>query len=66
VIGVIAEFPQKTGNLMFVGFDSLHPFNFSTLHSERFAASMEERGADFLVKRDTILDKCWECHPTLP
>ena len=26
----------------------------------------EERGADFLVKRDTILDRCWECHPTLP
>jgi prepilin-type N-terminal cleavage/methylation domain-containing protein len=26
----------------------------------------EERGIDFLVKRDTILDRCWECHPTLP
>ena len=21
---------------------------------------------DFLVKRDTNLDRCWECNPTLP
>lgn len=31
-----------------------------------YAEGTEERGADFLVKRDTILDRCWECHPTLP
>tara|TARA_B100001741_G_scaffold281446_1_gene255279 strand:- start:152 stop:385 length:234 start_codon:yes stop_codon:yes gene_type:complete len=31
-----------------------------------YAGYEEERGADFLVKRDTILDRCWECHPTLP
>jgi len=33
---------------------------------EKKGRGVESGGADLLVKRDTILDRCWECHPTLP
>ena len=34
---------------------------------EQKGRGVKSGGADFLVKRDTIIDnRCWECHPTLP
>ena len=33
---------------------------------EQKGRGVESGEIDFLDKRDTILDRCWECHPTLP
>ena len=38
----------------------------ATRNYELKGRGIETRGTDFLVKRDTILDRCWEFHPTLP
>ena len=38
----------------------------ATRNYEQKGRGVEIRGAGFLVKRDTSLDRCWECHPTLP
>jgi hypothetical protein len=37
-----------------------------TQNYELKGRGVEIKETDFLVKRDTILDRCWECHPTLP
>ena len=38
----------------------------ATRNYEQKGRGVKIREADFLVKRYTILDRCWECHPTLP
>ena len=38
----------------------------ATRNCEQKGRGVKSRGADFLVKRDTILDRYRECHPTLP
>ncbi len=37
----------------------------ATRNYEQKGRGVEIRETDFLVKRDTILVRCWECHPTL-
>ncbi|MDA7618325.1 hypothetical protein N8703_03405 [Verrucomicrobia bacterium] len=44
VMSVIAVIPLKTGDSMFVGFDSLAPLHFSILQSGRFTDAIEQQG----------------------
>ena len=37
----------------------------ATRNYEQKGRGVKSGGADFLVKRDTILDRWWEFHPTL-
>jgi hypothetical protein len=50
-MSVKAAFPLKTGDLMFVGFDSLHPLHFiSTLKNSDFVKPDTLKWAKLLTK----------------